>query len=127
MHIVAFILHFAMHDTPITVLEYTTEDGHNPFAEWLAKLRDREAAARVRVRFARIRLGNFGDCKPVGKGVSEIRVPYGPGYRVYFGRKGDTVVAFFAEAINERKKTILSWRMCTGWITCGGRDERSGS
>ena len=81
-----------MHDTPITVVEYTTEDGHNPFREWLVGLRDGEAAARVRVRLARIRLGNFGDCKPVGKGVSEIRVSYGPGYRVYFGRKGDTVV-----------------------------------
>jgi putative addiction module killer protein len=81
-----------MHDTLIAVLEYTTEDGHNPFREWLAGLRDREAAARVRVRLARIRLGNFGDCKSVGKGVSEIRVSYGPGYRVYFARKGDVVV-----------------------------------
>ena len=86
------MLHFAMHDTPITVVEHTTENGHSPFREWLAELPDREAAARVRVRLARIRLGNFGDCKPVGKGVSEIRVSYGPGYRVYFGRKGDTVV-----------------------------------
>ena len=81
-----------MDDTPITVFEYTTEDGHNPFREWLAELRDREAAMRVRVRLARIRLGNFGDCKPVGKGVSELRVSHGPGYRVYFGRRGDTLV-----------------------------------
>jgi putative addiction module killer protein len=86
------MLHFAMHDTPITVVEHTTEDGRNPFREWLAELRDREAAARVRVRLARIRLGNLGDCRAVGKGVSELRVSYGPGYRVYFGRKGEAVV-----------------------------------
>ncbi len=44
------------------------------------------------MRLNRIRLGNFGDCKSVGSGVSELRVPYGPGYRVYFGRKGNKVV-----------------------------------
>ena len=44
------------------------------------------------MRLNRIRLGNFGDCKGVGSGVSELRVPHGPGYRVYFGRKGNTVV-----------------------------------
>jgi putative addiction module killer protein len=81
-----------MEDTPVRVLEYTTEGGHNPFQEWLVGLRDREAAARVRVRLARIRLGNIGDSRPVGKGVSELRIPYGPGYRLYFGRKGEAVV-----------------------------------
>ena len=86
------MLHFAMHDTPVTILEYVTEDGHNPFRQWLRGLRDREAAVRVRVRVGRVRLGNFGDCKSVGKGVSELRVSYGPGYRVYFGRKGERVV-----------------------------------
>ena len=82
----------AMLDTPVTVFEYVTPDNRNPFQEWLVELRDREAAARVRVRLGRVRLGNFGDCKTVGGGVSELRVPYGPGYRVYFGRKGDSVV-----------------------------------
>jgi putative addiction module killer protein len=48
--------------------------------------------ARIRVRLNRLRLGNFGDCKPVGEGVIELRMPIGPGYRVYLGQDGDTLV-----------------------------------
>ena len=81
-----------MNDLQIELLEYLTESGRNPFREWLEELRDRQARAKVRVRLNRIRLGNFGDCKSVGDGVTELRIPYGPGYRVYFGRKGNTVV-----------------------------------
>lgn len=81
-----------MTENAIDVLEYLTEGGRNPFRKWLEGLKDRRARARVRVRLNRIRLGNFGDCKSVGRGVSELRIPYGPGYRVYFGRKGNTVV-----------------------------------
>lgn len=81
-----------MTNHPIELLEYLTEKGQNPFREWLEGLRDQQTRARIRVRLNRIRLGNFGDCKSVGGGVSELRIPHGPGYRVYFGRKGDTVV-----------------------------------
>jgi len=62
------------------------------FADWFAGLRDREARARVTVRIRRLSLGNPGDVKPVGGGISEMRIDYGPGYRVYFIRRGDTVV-----------------------------------
>ncbi|MGZ9073250.1 MAG: type II toxin-antitoxin system RelE/ParE family toxin [Rhodoplanes sp.] len=62
------------------------------FADWFAGLRDREARARIAVRIRRLSLGNRGDVKPVGSGVSEMRIDYGPGYRVYFVRRGDTVV-----------------------------------
>ena len=81
-----------MDDVHVEILEYLLENGQNPFREWLEGLKDRQARAKIRVRLNRIRLGNFGDCKSVGRGVSELRVPYGPGYRVYFGRKGNTVV-----------------------------------
>ena len=76
----------------IEVLEYLEEDNHNPFRKWIEALKDREARSRIRVRINRIRLGNFGDCKSVGSGVSELRIDYGPGYRVYFGKHGDKVV-----------------------------------
>jgi putative addiction module killer protein len=77
---------------PKAVLVYRTRDGSLPFDEWLRELRDTNAVARVLARIGRIRRGNLGDCKPVGKGVSELRVDYGPGYRVYFGQKGQTLV-----------------------------------
>lgn len=62
------------------------------FATWFAGLRDREARARITARIRRLSLGNPGDVKPVGSGVSEMRIDYGPGYRVYFVGRGDTVV-----------------------------------
>lgn len=62
------------------------------FDRWLRKLKDRRAAARVLVRIDRLAAGNPGDVKPVGRGISELRINYGPGYRVYFLREGDRLV-----------------------------------
>lgn len=76
----------------IELREYKTKDGRNLFREWLSSLRDREARVRIRTRLSRVRLGNLGDTKSVGQGVSELRIPYGPGYRVYLGRDGDRIV-----------------------------------
>ena len=64
----------------------------NPFSEWLASLKDARAVGVVRSHLNRIRLGNFGDCKSVGGGVEELRIDFGPGYRVYYGREGALVV-----------------------------------
>jgi putative addiction module killer protein len=62
------------------------------YAEWFDQLRDRQAQARINVRIRRLSLGNPGDVRPVGEGVSELRVDYGPGYRVYFVQRGATMV-----------------------------------
>lgn len=62
------------------------------FARWLRKLKDRNAKARIQARIDRMELGNFGDVEPVGEGVSELRIFYGPGYRVYFTRRSSIVV-----------------------------------
>ncbi len=62
------------------------------FIQWLAKLPDKQAKAKIDVRVQRVRHGNFGDVKPVGEGVSELRIHHGPGYRVYFVQRGAVVV-----------------------------------
>lgn len=62
------------------------------FSGWLKSLRDINARARIMVRIRRLELGNPGDVKSVGGGVSELRIDYGPGYRVYFAQQGKTVV-----------------------------------
>ncbi len=66
------------------------------FAKWIDGLRDIRARARILVRIERLSLGNPGDVKPVGEGVSEMRIDYGPGYRVYFKKIGQTVVVLLA-------------------------------
>lgn len=66
------------------------------FASWFARLRDRQARARIDVRIRRLSLGNPGDVRPVGEGVSEPRIDYGPGYRVYFVPRGAQVVILLA-------------------------------
>lgn len=66
------------------------------FARWIDGLRDLRARARVQVRIERLATGNAGDAKPVGEGVSELRIDYGPGYRVYFTRRGHRVVILLA-------------------------------
>lgn len=62
------------------------------YRRWIEGLRDRQARARIDVRVDRLLRGNPGDVKPVGEGVSELRISYGPGYRVYYTRRGDTVI-----------------------------------
>ena len=66
------------------------------YARWFAKLRDRQARARIDVRIRRLSLGNAGDVRPVGEGVSELRIDYGPGYRVYFIQRGQRFVVLLA-------------------------------
>ena len=81
-----------METTPKELRIYVTEEGRAPFSEWLITLRDPKARAKIRVRLDRVSLGNFGDCHVVGYGVQELRIDYGPGYRVYFGQEGATIV-----------------------------------
>ena len=76
----------------IELREYVTDDGRIPFREWLENLKDKETLARIDLRLNRIRLGNIGDSKSVGRGVHEIRLTFGPGYRIYFGRHQETVI-----------------------------------
>jgi putative addiction module killer protein len=76
----------------LNLQEYLTESGQSPFSEWLIGLRDVRARALVRTRLDRVSLGNIGDFASLGDGVFELRVFYGPGYRVYYGLVGDAVM-----------------------------------
>jgi putative addiction module killer protein len=71
---------------------YQTSAGEQPFTEWLRQLNDRQARTRIEARLARVTVGNFGDVEPVGEGVMELRIDWGPGYRVYFARVGQVIV-----------------------------------
>lgn len=62
------------------------------YAKWFKSLRDHNARMRINIRIRRLSLGNPGDVKPVGEGISELRVDYGPGYRVYFVAKGSELI-----------------------------------
>lgn len=68
------------------------------YAAWFKRLRDQQAQARINTRVRRLSLGNPGDVKPVGEGVSELRIDYGPGYRVYFIQRGNTLIVLPAGA-----------------------------
>jgi putative addiction module killer protein len=87
----------------IELREYETLAGRSPFGEWFAKL-DARAAAKVVVVLTRIGSGNLSEVKGVGGGVVERRINYGPGYRVYFGRDGATVVILLGGGTKQRQQ-----------------------
>ena len=78
------------------------------FSNWLRKLRDQKARARIQIRIRRLSLGNFGDAKPVGEGVSELRIDYGPGYRVYFQRIGSLLVLLLVGGAKKTQEADLA-------------------
>lgn len=88
------------------------------FDRWLRKLNDRRAAARVLVRIERLAAGNPGDVKPVGHGVSELRIDYGPGYRVYYLQRGSELIVLLcggdkssqADDIDRAHRIAADWR-----------------
>ena len=88
------------------------------FDEWLRKLRDERARARIQARILRLSMGNAGDAKPVGEGISEMRIDYGPGYRVYFIRRGDELIVLLCggdKAMQDKdiklaKTIMLRWK-----------------
>jgi putative addiction module killer protein len=85
---------------------YRTVNNKDPLGEWL-RLLPKEAAGRVMIRLERLRLGNFGDARALGKGLSELRIDTGPGYRVYFVVEGkSTVVLICGGDKSTQKKDI---------------------
>ena len=77
---------------PRDVEYYETQQGRVPCREWIDSLKDRRARAKIWARIDRVRLGNLGHCGSVGSGVMELKIDYGPGYRVYFGQVGSKLI-----------------------------------
>lgn len=94
---------------------YMEASGGIPFTKWLAKITDPSAKDRIFARLLRSRTGNFGDWKAVGSGVNELRINYGPGYRIYFGREGDRIIILLAGGTKRKQnddieKAKRHWR-----------------
>lgn len=87
------------------------------FKEWLSNLRDRRVVARINARLRRVSLGNLGDSHSVGDGVYELRIHYGPGYRVYFLREGETVVILLCggDKDSQRRDIARAKQLAQDW------------
>jgi putative addiction module killer protein len=84
------------------IREYLDRRGRSPFAAWFEDL-NAPAAAKVAVAVARMELGNFSNSRSVGEGVFEFRIDFGPGYRIYFGKDGETIVILLAGGTKKRQ------------------------
>ncbi len=87
------------------------------FDVWMRQLRDAKARARIQARILRLSLGNPGDVKPVGKGVSEMRIDYGPGYRVYFLQRGAEIIILLCggDKSNQQNDIALAHDIAAAW------------
>jgi len=77
---------------PRDIQLYITPAGKIPFSKWFDSLQDEKAKTTINKRLNRVRLGNLGDYRSVGEGVCELKIDYGPGYRIYFGQVGTTII-----------------------------------
>ena len=91
------------------------------FDRWLRKLKDRRAIARVQVRIDRLVAGNPGDVKPVGEGISELRIAYGPGYRVYYLQEGSRLILLLCggDKSSQQKDIEDAKRIADDWKSHG--------
>lgn len=95
-----------MERNTICLEEYITANGKVPFAEWLHGLKDRVARAKIRVRLDRVKLGNIGPHKMVGKGVNELILDFGPGYRVYYNKTKEFILLLYGGTKKGQQKDI---------------------
>lgn len=89
------------------IRNYLSCDGQDPYSLWLTGLADRRATARILVRVGRLAAGNFGDCKPVQNGVWELRMDWGPGYRVYYAQAGKSLILLLAGGIKRKQQADI--------------------
>lgn len=101
----------------IELVRYRHEDGREPFTAWVRSLRDEMAKARIAIRLRQIESGNFGDAKPVGEGVTELRIHVGAGYRVYCGSSGRQLVILLCggDKSTQSKDIVLAKALWAEW------------
>jgi len=99
---------------PRKLRRYQDENREHPFDAWITGLKDKKGRGIIRNRLDRLEAGNMGDCDPVGEGVFEFKINFGPGYRVYFGEDGDLVVLLWGGIKDTQRRDILTakgfWR-----------------
>ena len=83
---------------------YRDEQGSEPFIEWLESIRDKTSQARIRARLRRIELGNLGDHRSIGEGIFELRLQFGPGYRVYCGQIDEKIILLLAGGVKKTQQ-----------------------
>lgn len=108
----------------IDVRRYVTESGQDVIGDWLAELKDVRARAKVAARIARLSAGNFGDCRPLHDGVWELRIDWGPGYRVYYALVERTCVLLLCGG-DKRKQTADIKRAIAYWHEYRRRTEQA--
>ena len=96
---------------------YEQANGKSPFTEWVQSLRDKKTRAVILQRIDRVRLGNFGDCRNLGSGVYELKISWGPGFRIYYGLDGPRIVLLLCGGDkSSQKRDILKarelWKEC---------------
>lgn len=92
----------------IEIRHYLTASGEDIFEQWLDSLRDTKTEARIAARVARLAAGNFGDCKPLRSGIWELRIDWGPGYRVYYAMTGRTCVLLLCGGQKRRQAADIN-------------------
>jgi putative addiction module killer protein len=92
--------------TPKELVFYTDEASYEPFQDWIYRLRDEQGRRRIFKRLKRLEFGNYGDVEPIGEGLSELRLFFGPGYRVYFGEIANTVVVILCGGSNSKFRIL---------------------
>lgn len=95
------------------IVFYQNDKGSEPFTDWLNALRDHSNRRRILVRLRRLEQGNYGDCSPIGEGLSELRLFFGSGYRVYFGEdEGNIIVILCGGDKSSQSKDITYAKSC---------------
>lgn len=102
--------------------EYVDEQGRSPFGEWFAKL-DAVTAAKIRVYMSRVELGNYSCVAPIGHGLSEIKIDYGPGYRVYFKKQHDQLLLLLGGGTKKNQQKTIELAIAS-WLSYRARSKQ---